>query len=629
MSVPEAKKILPFGRWPSPITPAMVGRRVRLDDVQWDSDGQTLVYLEGRGGRSTLMAYSEGEAPRELTPDNNVSGGAGYGGGEFTLSGGQIVFADRNGRLFQRSLQQGLPHPITPPFGAAASPVLSPDGCWTAYVFSDGETDLIAVVDTAGHDWPRKLVRGADFYMQPVWHPGGKYFAWVEWDQPNMPWDGTRLMLAGIEGNPPQIKAAQQIAGGADVPVCQPEFSPDGRWISYITRSGEWENLVVRDLESGTERMLVRGEGFMLSTPAWVQGRRFYGWSADSRSIFYTCSQNGAFSLHRAGLESGVSAAIPVDPYTSLSQLSVSPLSDELAFIASCPSIPTRIVRWNGVKLQTLARSDSESVNFDFFPSARPIQWLAPDGTPVHGIYYPPTHPDFEGCGLPPAIVFIHGGPTAQSNVDFSFERAYFTSRGYAYLEVNYRGSTGYGWSYQQAQRGLWGEVDVEDAKGAAQALIDQKLADPAKLVIRGGSAGGYTVLNTLIHAPGLYKAGICLYGVSNLFTISMAPFKFEARYNDILLGTLPEAAARYHDWSPVFHADRIRDPLAIFQGDHDQVVPLSQSEEVVRALRQYGVPHIYQVYEGEGHGFRKPETLMDYLQKVEQFLLEYVIFAA
>lgn len=247
----------------------------------------------------------------------------------------------------------------------------------------------------------------------------------------------------------------------------------------------------------------------------------------------------------------------------------------------------------------------------------------------MHGIDYPPTHPDFEGRGLPPAIVFIHGGPTAQSNVDFSFERAYFTSRGYAYLEVNYRGSTGYGWSYQQAQRGLWGEVDVEDAKGAAQALIDQKLADPAKLVIRGGSAGGYTVLNTLIHAPGLYKAGICLYGVSNLFTISMAPFKFEARYNDILLGTLPEAAARYHDWSPVFHADRIRDPLAIFQGDHDQVVPLSQSEEVVRALRQYGVPHIYQVYEGEGHGFRKPETLMDYLQKVEQFLLEYVIFAA
>ena len=275
------------------------------------------------------------------------------------------------------------------------------------------------------------------------------------------------------------------------------------------------------------------------------------------------------------------------------------------------------------------ARSGGESLAPEFLPPPRGITWKAPDGSPVYGLYTPPSHPEYAGQGLPPAILHIHGGPTSQTPVAYSPETAYFTSRGYAYLAVNYRGSSGYGRSYRNALRQRWGEVDIEDAAGAAQALVDQGLADPGKIVIEGGSAGGYTVLNALIHYPGRFKAGICEYGVSNLFTLAMDTHKFEERYLDSMVGPLPEASARYHDWSPIFHADAIRDPLAVFQGKDDKVVPQAQSDEIVAALRQRGVPHIYRLYDGEGHGFRKRETIIDYLKETERFLQQYVLFAS
>ena len=205
----------------------------------------------------------------------------------------------------------------------------------------------------------------------------------------------------------------------------------------------------------------------------------------------------------------------------------------------------------------------------------------------MYGTYYAPTNPEYTSDGLPPAIVYIHGGPTSEQPVTYSAERTYFTTRGYAWLEVNYRGSSGQGRTYLQALRSNWGLADREDAAGGANALISQGLADPHRLIIRGGSAGGYTVLNTLIHYPGLFKAGICLYGVSNLFSLAQDTHKFEAHYNDSLVGPLPEAAEKYHAWSPIFHASQINDALAIFQGSIDKVVPPSQSEEIVNALRQ------------------------------------------
>jgi dipeptidyl aminopeptidase/acylaminoacyl peptidase len=256
------------------------------------------------------------------------------------------------------------------------------------------------------------------------------------------------------------------------------------------------------------------------------------------------------------------------------------------------------------------------------------MEWPAPDGSTVYGTYYAPTNPEYTSDGLPPAIVYIHGGPTSEQPITFSSERTYFTSRGYAWLEVNYRGSSGQGRTYLQALRENWGVVDREDAAGGATAMIARGLADPRRLIIRGGSAGGYTVLNALIHFPGLFKAGICLYGVSNLFTLTQDTHKLESHYTDSLVGLLPQAAKKYHEWSPVFHAAQIKDALAIFQGSIDRVVPPSQSEEIVKALQSKGLPILYKLYEGEGHGFRKDETLTSFYAEVERFLQQFVLFA-
>jgi dipeptidyl aminopeptidase/acylaminoacyl peptidase len=299
-----------------------------------------------------------------------------------------------------------------------------------------------------------------------------------------------------------------------------------------------------------------------------------------------------------------------------------------LAFLASAADQPDQVVRWDGTKLVPVAYSTAWTYDPAYLPPAQEISWTTTDGTTVFGLYYPPSNPQFTGSGLPPAMVGIHGGPTSIVSNRFDGEMAYFTSRGYAYIKVNYRGSTGYGRTYRHAMRQRWGDVDVEDAASCAQMLRERKLADANRLVITGGSAGGYTVLNTLIRYPGLYKAGVCLYGVTNLFALDLDTHKFEAHYNASMIGPLPEAAGRYHDWSPVYHADRIQDALYIFQGDEDKVVPPNQSEEIIAVLRNRGIPYQYKLYAGEGHGFRKSETIADYLKETERFLQQHVLFA-
>jgi dipeptidyl aminopeptidase/acylaminoacyl peptidase len=624
-----------FGMWPSPVTPAMVSRRLRLEDVQWAGDGRTLLWVEGRGAGGVLVAREGYEGERDLSGDLSVRAGVGYGGGEFTTAGDLTVFSDHGGRLFRRGLVFGEPSPITPPFGAAASPAVSPDGSRVMYVFSDGKTDLLAEADVQGVQWPVQLARGADFYMQPVWHPSGGMIAWVEWDHPNMPWDGTRLMTAGVspakhESNPAMTRLQNQrlLDGGDQTPVSQPAFSEDGRYLAYIIANGEWEDLALYDLENKKRRILVHGDGFHLMQPNWIQGMRFFGWSHDSKRIFYIRNAHGISELWCARVEDGVETQIDIVPYTWIKQISVSPVEDRLAFIGSGPATPPRVVTWFEDKMRVEKRSTPENVPPEYYPPPREISWQAPDGSPVFGLFYPPTNPNFECEGLPPAIVNIHGGPTSQAATEFSTEIAFYTSRGYAWLEVNHRGSTGYGRSYQNILRGRWGEVDREDAAGAATALKDQGQADPTKLVIKGGSAGGYTVLNALIHHPGLFKAGLCLYGVSNLFTIEIDSHKFEEHYNASMVGTLPAAADRFRAWSPVFHAHKIRDSLAIFQGSVDRVVPPGQADEILAVLRENRIPHLYRLYEGEGHGFRKSETIVDYLAQVEHFLQQNVLFA-
>jgi dipeptidyl aminopeptidase/acylaminoacyl peptidase len=625
MSTINEKTICPFGLWKSKITPELIAAYTGLSDPQWDTDGKTLLWREGRSGQGVLMAQPLGEAPYALSGDLNVRAGVGYGGGDYTVRDGLAVFAAKDGRLYRRTLGTGFPSPITPEFGSAAAPKISPDQRWVAFVHTYEGGDVLAVVDAAGTRWPDKLAEGADFYMQPAWSPDGRGIAWVEWDHPNMPWDGTRLMYAALEGSPPRIKAAQHLAGGDDVPILQPAFSPDGRYLSYIRNEGEWDQLMLQDLESGELRVLV--EDASLLKPAWIQGVVVQDWSATSDRIYFLQSQAGVSALNQVDVATGVVTPVELTPYTSLSQLSVN-LNGRLAMVASAPSVSPRVISQQGAAVTIHQRSTSEALSPADLPTPYEVQWKAEDGETVYGIYSPPTSSRFTAEGLPPAIVLIHGGPTSSVTIGYDLEAAFFTSRGYGYLSVNYRGSTGYGRKYREVLRGKWGDLDVVDAAGGARALIDQNLANGDKLVIKGGSAGGYTVLNTLIRFPGLYKAGICSYGVSNLFTLAMDTHKFEERYTDSLVGPLPDAADKYRAWSPAFHAEAIKDPVAIFQGEEDKVVPPSQSEEIVKALKANGVPHEYHLYSGEGHGFRKSETRRAYYQAIERFLLQYVVYA-
>lgn len=615
------KQKLPFGLWPSPISPAMQGARLRLDDAQFDSDG-SLLWLESLSGNTTLMLKKGTDAARDISGGLKVSAGVGYGGGDFTVRNGFPVFTSGR-RLYRVPLAGGLPRALTPEFGDCASPVISPDGSQVLFVHTYERADCLALVKTDGQGWPLKLASGADFYMQPVWHPDGQQIAWVEWNHPQMPWDGTRLMTARLSGV--ELTDVKQIFGAVDIPVFQPEFSANGRFLAFLANDGEWDTLYVLDLVNGEKRALVKDASLL--EPAWVQGMRLFAWSSDSARIFYLKNDHGWRTLWVLELASGESHALDMAPYTWISQIAASPVGEKLAFIASSSKIPGRVVTLENGQQRIERRSSGEAVPAGELPEPRPIEWPAPDGTIVHALYYPPTSTRFCSEGLPPAIVNIHGGPTSARVSSYNPDAAYFATRGYGFMEVNYRGSSGYGRSYMLMLRKKWGLLDTEDAAGAAGALAALGLADPQRIVIMGGSSGGYTVLNALIHFPGVFKAGVNLYGVANLFDFIIGTHKFEERYNDSLVGTLPEAAERYKAWSPVFHSGQIKDPLAVFQGADDKVVPPEHSEQIVAALRANKVPHIYRLYPGEGHGFRKTENIIDFYESLDKFLKQYVLF--
>jgi dipeptidyl aminopeptidase/acylaminoacyl peptidase len=697
----------------------MLAGGVHLNDVQWDSDGHTLIWLEGRAGQSVLVVQPQNAAPYDLTDSEmSIRGRVGYGGGEFHVLNGVVVFVGNGGRLYRVSLDGGKPKPITPQFGNAAAPRISPDGKWVTFVHQEERADGLVVGDIEGREWPRKLAYGTDFVMQPVWHPAGTHIAYIAWNHPQMPWDGTELRLAklGYDAHSgfPYVDSMQTIAGDTDTSIFQPEFSPDGKTLAYVSDASGWWQIYLYDLATGKQRQLTSAKAEH-GTPAWVQGIRIYGWSHNSRVIYSIRNDKGLMTLWcydvatgkqvKRGNEAGL---MKFDHYSDLRQIAVAPDRDAVALLASSSTIPERVVSYDAERqateaiieflrqfrpnraplhelakllsdnsslaeegtikpdaeamlrrLNNLARTDplteqralrdvrlkrrlvglrpkerihrytdSASVTSSQLSQVQGMSWAGHDGETVHGLYYPPISDRFEGVGLPPLIVYVHGGPTSQRRAAYDAEMQFYATRGYAVLQVNHRGSTGYGKAYKDKHRRAWGYYDVEDAASGASHLAGHGLADPTKLVILGGSAGGYTVLQSLVSKPGFYKAGVCLYGISNQFTlVSEAEFKFEERYSETLLGTLPEDAALYRERSPLFHADKIVDPVIIFQGDEDNVVPKSQSDSIVAALRERGVPHEYHVFPGEGHGFRKPETIEAYLKATLKFLERYVVY--
>jgi dipeptidyl aminopeptidase/acylaminoacyl peptidase len=635
-----------YGLWDSPISAISMARGIGFSDVDWNEE-RVVAWREMRSDQGVIVLQSPGnQAPRDLNNDYSVRAKVGYGGGDFTLGKGSVYFVEADsGRIYRQGIPYGSARPITPGFGNCASPSLSPDGRWLLFVHTYEDQDSLGIVDVGGKAWPRKLVSGDDFYMQPAWHPGGEKIAWIAWNHPNMPWNGTFLRMANLRSADqalPVLDKVETLAGDEKTSIFQPQFSPDGRYLAYASDATGWWQLYVYDLERGDHRQLTSIEADQ-GGPAWVQGLRTYGFSPDSERLMFIRNQMGFASLWQVGIETGEEDKITIDElYTWLEQIAVAADFDQdgsmrIALLVSGSKITPRVIdvqipeKETGSKgtpqVNILQRGSAEELSSESYSPTQPLTWKGMDGESVHGLFFPPHNPNFESSGKPPLIVTIHGGPTSQVRAFFNPRAQFFATRGYAVLEVNYRGSTGYGRPYWEALNGTWGKYDVEDAISGVRHLSGQGLVDDTRAVIMGGSAGGFTVLQSFVDHPGFYKAGICLYGVANQFTMAADTHKFEARYLDKMLGSLPEAADLYRQRSPIFHADKIQDPIIVFQGEDDVVVPRAQSDEIISSLQRRGVPHEYHLYAGEGHGFRKTETIEHFYNSVERFLEQYVIF--
>jgi dipeptidyl aminopeptidase/acylaminoacyl peptidase len=627
--MPEKKQLRPSGLWPSLITPEMTGKLLEFSELIWNENG-CLYWKERTSDQTGIFKYfQDQDNPEYLTPEINVGGGIGYGGGSFTVKGNSVLFVEKgSNQFFLISNEKKQPKKISSSLSKTATPRISPSGKYLAFVHSDGTTDTIEVMDLLNPTKTHSLVSGSDFFNYPRWHPDGSHLAWISWDHPHMPWDCSKLSLGELNENTgelPTLKNEIRIAGDDGISVIQPEFSPNGEYLAYISDQSGWWQIYIHNLETGTHTQLT----FALAEhtlPPWLQDQCSYKFSNDSRRIIFLRNQAGFSSLWQIDLTTGKESQINLsDNYTWLEDLALSPQDNQIALIASRGDIPHRIitVKPDG-KTSVLRSSSPDDISSNLFSLPKPISWTGIKGETVHGLFYPPHNPAFTSKDPPPLLLIIHSGPTRQKLAEYEPRAQFFSSRGYGVLLVNYRGSTGYGREYRQILKKNWGIFDVEDCLSGAQFTANQGWIDPERMFLFGSSSGGLTVLQILTKHPGVFRAGITLYGIVNHITLLKNTLKFERNYAAWLLGPYPEFEKVYRDRSPLFSAEKIRDPIAVFQGGRDPIVPPDQAEQIVTALEENGIPHEYHLYPDESHGFKRIENVEDFYMKADAFLRKY-----
>ncbi|MBI3749777.1 MAG: S9 family peptidase [Chloroflexi bacterium] len=619
--------VAPYGAWASPIRiDDVVGDLVGLAEPWLDDDAT--YWLEARpseGGRRVLVRLGADGSLADLTPPplNVRTRVHEYGGGSYTVAGGVVVFSNfADNRLYRLDPGGDAPVPITPagPWHFADLRV-DPRRLRVLAVREDhsgaGQAKAaIVAIPLNGTASPEVLVSGPDFLAAPRLSPDSTRLAWLEWDHPDMPWDGTRLRTAtfAVDGS---LEASALAAGGLEESIVQPEWSPAGILHFVSDRTGWWNLYRLLDGPALDPLGPMDAE---FADPAWVFGRSSYGFLPDG-SLAAVGRFNGRDHLFHLRPEDLVGEV--ESPYSEFEGLCVAP--GGVVGVVGSPAEPTVLARFDPATLAVagvLRRASGIVLDPAVLSIPEPIQFPMPNGRMAHALYYSPRNPDFVAPDgeRPPLIVQSHGGPTSNASTSLDLGKQLLTSRGIAIVDVDYGGSTGYGRAYRSALNGAWGVVDVDDCVAAARFLADRGDVDPERLAISGGSAGGYTTLAALAFRD-VFAAGISLFGVGDLETMARDTHKFESRYMDRLLGPYPEAADRYRQRSPVHSLDQIRCPVLVMQGLDDKVVPPSQAEAIVAALASNGIPYAYLAFEGEGHGFRGAIAIRRSLEAELSFL--------
>jgi dipeptidyl aminopeptidase/acylaminoacyl peptidase len=593
------------------VSAAMCAYGRTLAEPRLSPDGTRVAFLANVAGRGQLVIVdASGGLELVVTNDPAPRPAAAYGGGAFdwTPDGEGLVYAAGDGGLWFVAATGGVPRCVVPkqPDGALAAPAVSPDGTRVAFVVDQHHVGVVAL---DGQGWPVRLSTAADFCFDPVWSPSGDTVAWHEWDVPDMPWDSGRIMVAPADG----AGAPSIVAGGPGISVQQPRFSPDGT-LAYLSDETGWLNLWVGD------KPLVN-EDAEHGDPSWGLGQRSYAWSPEGDRIVFCRNDLGFGSLNIADVATGESREVGKGVHGGLSWQ-----GDRVGAIRSGARTPTQVVVYeHATERRTVVRGPLGGFEALDLPEPETVDWTGDDGGTVYGRLHRPTF-SATGNDPPPLIVWIHGGPTAQTPVAWNTRLPFFLERGWAVLFPDHRGSTGHGRAYAQAMAGGWGELDVSDCAAGMRAAAERAWGDPRRMVPMGGSAGGFTVLNLMAHHPDLCTAGIDLFGVADLLDLDETTHRFEKHYLHSIVGPLPETVDRYRDRSPVNVAERITSPLLILQGDADPVVPIAQSRAIAQRLQALGRIVEMREYEGESHGWLKPETTIDELERVESFLRRHVL---
>jgi dipeptidyl aminopeptidase/acylaminoacyl peptidase len=606
----------PYGTWRSPITAQVVsGEAVALGEIMLD--GPDLYWTETRpseGGRKVIVRRSPDGRVHDITPPpfNARTRVHEYGGGDFIVDSGSVYFSDFADQRLYRVDPGTSPEPFT-----RGGPWFYADGIidrghrriiCVREDHSGGDQDAVNTLVTIplGDGEARVLVEGADFCSSPRLSPHGTHLAWLSWNHPNMPWDGTELWTAAFRPDG-SLGERQLVAGGRDESVFQPEWSPEGVLHFVSDRTGWWNLYRRQETEKRAEPLAPREAEF--GGPQWVFRLSTYGF-IDPHTIVCAFASGGFSKLGLLNTQTRGFEIVDV-PYSFIRQ--VTPSGRTVYFVGGSPAHPLSLIALDITTRKTTVIRASRRVAIDpaYLSVPEAIEFPTEGGLTAHAWFYPPRNKDVAGPTgeRPPLLVISHGGPTSFSPAVLNFEVQYWTSRGFAVVDVNYGGSTAYGRAYRNRLRGRWGVVDVDDCINAARYLAGRGLVDENRLAIRGGSAGGYTTLCALAFRD-VFHAGASYYGVSDLVAMHQDTHKFESQYDQTLIGPYPERLDLYRARSPVHFADQIKVPVIFFQGLEDRIVPPNQSEMMVDALRAKGIPVAYIAFEGEQHGFRRAGTI-------------------